>query len=140
MLDAHTTWGTQLFWPFETRLAFKNIFVIDPLYTLPFLIFLILAMLQKKGSVKRRRFNNLGLIVSSSYLVLTLILKGITYYKFQNELADQNIEYIALQNQPSPFNTIMWTANVATEDSFLIGNYSFFDTKPVAFHVHPKNH
>lgn len=140
LLDAHTTWGTQLFWPFETRLAYKNIFVIDPLYTLPFLIFLILAMLQKRGSLKRRRFNNLGLIVSSAYMVLTLILKGITYHKFQNELADQNIEYIGLQNKPSPFNTIMWTANVETEDSFLIGNYSFLDTQPVAFHVHPKNH
>src|SRR5690606_30258481 len=38
LLDAHTTWGTQLFWPFDLRLAYKNIFVIDPLYTLPFLI------------------------------------------------------------------------------------------------------
>ena len=140
LLDAHTTWGTQLFWPFETRLAYKNIFVIDPLYTLPFLIFLILAMLQKRGSIKRRRFNNLGLIISSSYMVLTILLKGITYFKFKNELEEQQIDYITLQNKPSPFNTILWTANVETEDSFLIGNYSFFDTKPVQFHSHPKNH
>ncbi|QAA82630.1 metal-dependent hydrolase [Aequorivita sp. H23M31] len=140
LLDAHTTWGTQLFWPFEIRLAYKNIFVIDPLYTVPFLIFLILAMLQKRGSIKRRKFNNLGLIISSSYMVLTIILKGITYQKFKSELADQNIEYLTLQNKPSPFNTILWTANVETEDSFLIGNYSFFDTKPVQFHSHPKNH
>ena len=140
MLDAHTTWGTQLFWPFETRLAYKNIFVIDPLYTVPFLIFLILAMLQKRGSIKRRKFNNLGLIISSGYMVITIILKGITYQKFQNELANQNIDYLTLQNKPSPFNTILWTANVETEDSFLIGNYSFFDSKPVQFHSHPKNH
>ncbi|MGB3344888.1 MAG: metal-dependent hydrolase [Aequorivita sp.] len=140
LLDAHTTWGTQLFWPFETRLAYKNIFVIDPLYTIPFLIFLILAMLQKRGSIRRRKFNNLGLIISSSYMVLTIILKGITYQKFQNELAEQQIDYLTLQNKPSPFNTILWTANVETEDSFLIGNYSFFDTKPVQFHSHLKNH
>lgn len=140
LLDAHTTWGTQLFWPFETRLAYKNIFVIDPLYTVPFLIFLILAMLQKRGSIKRRRFNNLGLIISSAYMLLTIVLKGITYQKFKNELAKQRIDYITLQNKPSPFNTILWTANVETEDSFLIGNYSFFDSKPVQFHSHPKNH
>ena len=42
LLDSHTTWGTQLFWPLEVRLAYKNIFVIDSLYTLPFLVFLIL--------------------------------------------------------------------------------------------------
>lgn len=140
LLDAHTTWGTQLFWPFETRLAYKNIFVIDPLYTVPFLIFLILTMLQKRGSIKRRKFNNLGLIISSAYMVLTIVLKGITYQKFKNELAEQQIDYLTLQNKPSPFNTILWTANVETEDSFLIGNYSFFDTKPVQFHFHPKNH
>ena len=140
LLDAHTTWGTQLFWPFETRLAYKNIFVIDPLYTVPFMIFLILAMLQKRGSIKRRKFNNLGLIISSAYMLITIVLKGITYHTFKQELADQNIDYLVLQNKPSPFNTILWTANVETEDSFLIGNRSFFDTKPVVFHSHPKNH
>ena len=140
LLDAHTTWGTQLFWPLDLRLAYKNIFVIDPLYTLPFLVFLILAMLQKRGTIKRRRFNNLGLIVSSSYLLLTLVFKGITYQKFINALEEQKIDYLAIETKPSPMNTILWTANVETEDAFLIGDYSFFDTKPIQFFPHPKNH
>ncbi len=140
LLDAHTTWGTQLFWPLDLRLAYKNIFVIDPLYTLPFLTFLILAMLQKRGSIKRRRFNNLGLIVSSAYMVLTIILKGITFYKFEAALQNQNIAYSEIQTKPSPLNTILWTANIETEDAFLIGDYSFFDTKPIQFFPHPKNH
>jgi membrane-bound metal-dependent hydrolase YbcI (DUF457 family) len=29
ILDAQTTWGTQLFWPLDIRLAFKNVFVIS---------------------------------------------------------------------------------------------------------------
>lgn len=140
LLDAHTTWGTQFFWPLDLRLAYKNIFVIDPLYTLPFLMFLILAMLQKRGSINRRRFNNLGLIVSSAYMLLTLILKGISYTKFEAALKEQNIAYSAIETKPSPLNTIMWTANVETEDAFLIGDYSFFDTKPIQFFSHQKNH
>lgn len=140
LLDAHTTWGTRIFWPLDIQVAYKNIFVIDPLYTLPFLFFLILAMTRKKDDPKRRKFNNLGLIISSSYMALTLILKGIAFQHFKKELKDQNIEYLSLQTKPSPFNTILWTANVETEDAFLIGNYSFFDTQPVAFHSHPKNH
>lgn len=140
LLDAHTTWGTQLFWPLDTRLAYKNIFVIDPLYTIPFLVFVILAMFQKRGSIKRRKFNNLGLIVSSSYMVLTLILKGISYNKFVNALDEQNIEYSEIETKPSPMNTILWTANVETKDSFLIGDYSFFDSKPISFTPHLKNH
>ena len=61
MLDAHTTWGTQFFWPFNYRLAYQNIFVIDPLYTFPFLIFLIITMTLKKEHPKRALFNKIGL-------------------------------------------------------------------------------
>ncbi len=140
LLDAHTTWGTQLFWPLDLRLAYKNIFVIDPLYTLPFLIFVILAMRSKRGSAKRKKYNNLGLIVSSAYLVCTIGLKGIAYYKFKDALEEQTISYLQLQTRPSPFNTIMWSANVELEDAYLIGDYSIFDAKPIKFKRIPKNH
>ena len=140
LLDAHTTWGTQLFWPLDLRLAYKNIFVIDPLYTLPFLVFVILAMRKKRTSPKRRKLNNLGLIISSAYMLLTLILKGITYQKFTDALQQQNILYSEIETKPSPFNTILWTANVDTKDAYLIGHYSFFDSKPIQFTSYPKNH
>ena len=140
ILDAQTTWGTQLFWPLDIRLAFKNVFVIDPLYTIPFLVFLILAMLQKRRTKKRRFYNNLGLIISSSYLVITLILKGFAYQKFNKELAVQNITFKTLNTKPTPLNTILWSANIETEDSFLIGYSSFFDKNPIHFSEYPKNH
>ena len=140
LLDAHTTWGTQLFWPLDLRLAYKNIFVIDPLYTLPFLVFVILAMRKKRTSPKRRKLNNLGLIISSAYMLLTLILKGITYQKFTEALQQQNILYSEIETKPSPFNTILWTANVDTKDAYLIGHYSFFDAQPIQFTAYPKNH
>lgn len=141
LLDAHTTWGTQLFWPLETRLAYKNIFVIDPLYTLPFLFFLILAMRQKRGIKKRRKLNNLGLIVSSIYLLLiTPALKLYTFNKFTEALEQQEIDYRKIETKPSPLNSILWTANVEVEDAYLIGNYSIFDTQAIQFVSYPKNH
>ncbi|KGL63578.1 metal-dependent hydrolase [Polaribacter sp. Hel1_85] len=140
ILDAQTTWGTQLFWPLDIRLAFKNVFVIDPLYTIPFLVFLILTMIQKKESKKRRFYNNWGLIISSSYLVLTLILKGFSYQTFTKELAKQNIQYSEIKTKPTPLNTILWTANIETKDTFLIGHSSFFDENPIQFSSYPKNH
>lgn len=140
ILDSFTTWGTQLFWPFEMRLAFQNIFVIDPLYTLPFLFFLILAMFQKRSSVKRRKYNTWGLVISITYMAITLVLKGIAYQKFTTALANQQIPYVDIDTRPSPFNTILWTANIETEDAYLIANYSFFDSKPIAFESYPKNY
>lgn len=140
ILDAHTTWGTQLFWPFDTRLAFKTIFVIDPIYTLPFLVFLILAMRQKRTAEKRLLYNKMGLWVSSSYLALTFLLKWMAFSQFESALKTQNVDYIQIDTRPSPLNTILWSANVETKNAYLLGNYSFFDTKPITFESYPKNH
>lgn len=140
LLDAHTTWGTQLFWPFDLRLAYQNIFVIDPLYTLPFLIFLILAMRLPRTSPKRRKYNRLGLIVSSVYMLLTLVFKWIAYTKFEEALENQNIEYVEMDTRPAAFNTILWYANIDVGDAYLLGAYSFFDTQPIEFRFVPKDH
>lgn len=140
ILDAHTTWGTQFFWPLDLRLAFKNIFVVDPLYTLPFLICLIFVMRQRRTSNKRKKYNQLGLILSTSYLILTLFFKGIAYLKFTKALEEQQIEYSQLDTRPSPLNTILWSANIDTKENYLLGNYSFFDTQPITFNKYPKNH
>ncbi|MBT8184223.1 MAG: metal-dependent hydrolase [Eudoraea sp.] len=140
VLDAFTTWGTQLFWPFDLRLAFQNIFVIDPLYTIPFLLFLILALRQKRGTSERRKFNRLGLILSSTYLGITLVLKGLAYRQFTENLTSQGIEYREMDIRPTPFNAILWTANIDSGNAYLIGEYSFFDSKPIQFTSYEKNH
>lgn len=140
ILDTFTTWGTQLFWPLKVRLAFQNIFVIDPLYTIPFLLFLIMALFQKRTSPRRRTYNRLGLVVSGTYLALTLILKGFAYRQFTESLVAQGIAYKEIDIRPAPFSTILWTANIDVDNAYLIGNYSFFDTKPIQFSAYPKNH
>ncbi|MBN9283794.1 MULTISPECIES: metal-dependent hydrolase [unclassified Flavobacterium] len=140
LLDAFTTWGTQLLWPSAYKFAFKSIFVIDPLYTVPFIICLIAAMRKERTDYKRTQWNILGLKISTGYLLITLLLKGITYYKFRQALLDAKIEYAQMETKPSPFNTILWTANVETADAYLIGDYSFFDSQPITFKAYPKNH
>jgi inner membrane protein len=140
LLDAHTTWGTQLFWPLDLRLAYQNIFVIDPLYTLPFLVCVILAMRLPRTSEKRKYYNKLGLIISSSYLAITLILKGITYYKFTTALDHKKIKYTKIDTRPSPFNSLLWSANIDTDNYYLLADYSIFDTKEITFIKVPKQH
>jgi inner membrane protein len=140
LLDAFTTWGTQLFWPFEYRVAIQSIFVIDPLYTVPFLTFVILAMCQSRESSKRRTYNWLGLLVSTAYLLFTVVLKGTAYYQFKESLEGQGIEYVDIDNRPAPLSTILWTANVDTGESYLIGYYSFLDSQEIEYRSFPKNH
>lgn len=141
LLDIQTTYGTQLFWPFEARLAIKNVFVADPLYTLPFLLLLLLTMFFRRTSAKRRWFNKMALIVSSSYLILSLIFKGITYHKFKNALNENEIAYVTLDNQPTPLNILLWNAQVETENGYRFGYYSLFDSEEIEFLPEvPKNH
>ena len=140
ILDSYTTWGTQLFWPADLRLAFKTIFVIDPIYTLPFLSFVILAMFHKRTSRKRRLYNLIGLSLSTAYLILTFVLKTAANVRFEKALDRQDITYEEFETRPSAMNTILWNVNVKARDHFLLGDYSFFDTQPIEFSVYPKNH
>ena len=141
LLDAHTTWGTKFFWPLDFRLAYQNIFVIDPIYTLPLLICIIAILFYKRTNPKRKKINNLGLIVSTSYLVLTTVFKSISYSVFKKSLQEQHINYSNIIVKPTALNSVLWVANVDTPNSYLIGYYSLMDTnKKIEFTSYPKNH
>jgi len=141
ILDNHTTWGTQFFWPFDYRIAFKNIFVIDPMYTIPFLVFTLIAMFHKRTNPRRRLFNNIGLIVSTSYMALTFVFKGVAYSEFKDGLDKSDIDYIEMDTRPMPFNTILWNAQIETKDGYRMAYYSLLDSKDITFgEVYPKNH
>lgn len=65
LLDACTTYGTQLFWPFsDYRVAWSNISVMDPLFTLPLLGFVALAAVRR-----RPRLACCGLAWALAYLL-----------------------------------------------------------------------
>ena len=48
LLDACTSYGTQLLWPFSTeRFAWNTISIVDPLFTLPLLALVVIALRKK---------------------------------------------------------------------------------------------
>ena len=50
ILDACTSYGTLLYWPFSNeRVTWNNISIVDPLFTVPTLIFVIMAIKTKKS-------------------------------------------------------------------------------------------
>ena len=52
LLDACTSYGTLLFWPFsDYRFAWNNISIIDPLFTIPILILILIAAIKKNLSI-----------------------------------------------------------------------------------------
>ncbi len=138
LLDAFTTWGTQLLYPFDIRFSMHSIFVIDPLYTLPFLFCLLMVMSYKRLNPKRQKWNNLGLIISTGYLFLTLVVQQVVGMKFESQLKAENISYVRKIIKPSPMNIILWNSIIEVENGYYIGDYSFFDTQPISFDYYPK--
>ena len=143
ILDSFTAYGTQLFAPFSNyRVAFNNISVADPTYTLPFLIALIVVMCFKRTSTKRRLFLQIGLGVSSLYMLLTLANKHHVNGVYKQSLADQKIEYLRFQTQPTILNNILWYGTAETTEAYYVGFYSILDAEATVskWHKLPKNH
>ena len=138
LLDLFTSWGTQILWPLDYRFALKTIFVIDPLYTIPLVISLIIVW-KTKDTILRKRYIIRGLFISSSYLLLSCFIKLYALNQFEKALTKQGIHYSEIIVKPTVFNLILWNANVATSENYLLGDYSLFDTKPISFTAYSKN-
>ncbi|MCK5886637.1 MAG: metal-dependent hydrolase [Alcanivorax sp.] len=112
LLDAFTTYGTQLFWPIGPPVAINSIFIIDPLYTLPLLAGCLAFLYRPPAS----RTVAAGLLISSLYLGWTLVAQQIITERVRPALANAGMEQAALMVQPMPFNTVLWRATAVSAE------------------------
>ena len=69
LLDACTSYGTQLFWPFsDYRVAWNNVSVVDPMFTLPLLCLAVAGVVSQ-----RRAFAVVGLFWALGYLAAGVV-------------------------------------------------------------------
>ena len=104
LLDACTSYGTQLFWPFaDVRLAWNNVSVVDPLFTLPVLALTVAA------AVRRRRLLAwLAVAWALGYLALG-VLQGQRALAAGAELAESRGHVPArLTAKPGFGNLLLW--------------------------------
>jgi len=127
LLDCFTSWGTQLFWPHPWRIRFNNIFVADPLYTVPFLLSVIAVLFFKRTNPWRSRVNWIGIGLSSAYMLLTIVFKGAVFFELKADLLRTHTDYVQMTTRPAPLNTILWIANVELEDEYLLTYRSLLD-------------
>ena len=130
ILDCFTPYGTQLFAPFTNyRVAFNNIAVVDPLYTLPFLICMIVLMFFNRTSKKRQLWLKIGLGISSVYMIFTLMNKFYIDSIFKISLKESHVNYKRFSTQPAIFNNVLWFGIAETESAYYVTDYSLLDTK-----------
>lgn len=104
LLDACTSYGTQLFWPFsDARIAWDIISVVDPLLTLPVLSLSLIALFAGK-----RRFARAALIYFSAYLMLGLMQRHRALDAITHLVASRGHETERVTVKPTFGNLLVW--------------------------------
>ena len=142
LLDAFTTYGTQLFVPITNYpVIFGTIFIIDPVYTLPMLLGVVVAWRRAPRSRIRYWANMTGLLISTTYLMLTIPSKMGAQQAFSRGFEQADLPIERTFTKPTAFNNVLWQVVGETEDAFYIGSYSHFDPRvPTDFERIPKRH
>jgi len=128
ILDCFTPYGTQLFTPFTNyRVAFNNISVADPLYTVPFLLCMIVLMFYNRERTRRKWWLKAGIYTSSAYMIFTIANKFHMDAVFEKSFINKGIPYTRFSAQPTIFNNILWYAVAETETQYHLAYYSLLD-------------
>ena len=116
LLDACTSYGTLLFWPFsQTRIAWNNISIIDPLFTIPLLILIITA-----GIKKKKIFSLMAVLWAVFYLSLGVYQKNEAMEVSAKIAKDRGHDAIRVNVKPSIGNLLLWKSIYETQDKFYV--------------------
>ena len=116
LLDACTSYGTQLLWPFSSmRVAWNTVSIIDPLLTLPLLALIVLSVVRRD-----RRYAVCALVWLTVYTVLGIVQRE-RAESFGLTIAQQRGHSpLELSAKPSFANLLLWKVVYTTEDSFYV--------------------
>ena len=114
LLDACTTYGTMLLWPFsDQRFAWNTISIIDPIFTLPLLAGVLLTARRK-----RRVYVRVALAWACVYMGLGLLQRN-TATEMGYELAQaRGHTPLRLEAKPSFANILVWKIVYETGDRY----------------------
>lgn len=135
-IDSFTVYGTQLFWPLPVRpLMFSSLFIIDPLFTLPWLAACAVAWFAR-GQVAAKALA-IGVALGFAYLGWSLLAKAWIEREAVRSLAAMGLRDAPRFSVPMPLNTLLWRVVAMTPDGYVEGFRSLpADAGPMRFAMH----
>ncbi|MFQ3208184.1 MAG: inner membrane protein [Glaciecola sp.] len=129
ILDSFTVYGTQLLWPVtEYPFGFSNLFIIDPLYTLPLLLAFIVVLLPNIKPKNVSKINHFALAISTLYVCWSFAAKIYIDKKVEIALNDRQITVNHYLSTPAPLSTLLWRILVMADGQYYEGYVSVFDS------------
>lgn len=117
LLDLTTVYGTQLGLPLtDFPFAIGSMYIIDPLYTLPLLIALAVALWRRDA--RGLRWNQAGLLVSTLYLGWSMLAQSIATHHIEQSLREQAVQPQQILVTPTAFNTLVWRTVIIQPDRY----------------------
>ncbi|MBC8010140.1 MAG: metal-dependent hydrolase [Burkholderiales bacterium] len=129
LIDVFTVYGTQLLAPFSRHgFGLNNLFIIDPLYTLPLVLGILLAAVLRTPRA-RYLVNVCGLALSTAYVAWSFVAQARAATIFAAELARKGHAVAPGRaiTSATPLNTVLWRHLAEVEGGFLIGYWSWLD-------------
>jgi inner membrane protein len=121
LLDAHTAYGTQLFWPLEPHpTMWATLFIIDPLYTVPLLLGVLIVAVRPMAQSSATLLRSV-LALSVSYIAWSWVAQGAVRGNVEMALVERGLDGAPVFVTPTPFNTLLWRVVVLTDDAYLEG-------------------
>ena len=131
LLDTMTVYGTQLLQPFsDYPYGVGSVFIIDPAYTVPLVMGVVIALCLQDDTRIGLRWNAAGLLLSTSYLAWSVAAQLHVERIAQASLQQAGIPAQGLLVTPTPFNTILWRLVAITPQAYHEGFYSLMDEQP----------
>jgi inner membrane protein len=135
VLDAFTPYGTQLFAPFsQVRIAWDGISIIDPLYTCPLLLALLVAWLGRRRPRVGASATWLALALTSAYVGFGFAQSQRALHAAESALERGGFEVQQVRAVPTLANVFAWriVARDAAE-TIAVGIVSTLNPGPIAF-------
>lgn len=127
LLDAMTVYGTRLLLPFSDHpFAVGSVFIIDPLYTVPLVVGVVVALSRREW--RGLGANRAGLVLSTAYLAWSALAQWHVRDVTQDALAAAGTPHRPLLVTATPFNTLLWRVVAMHPDgSYDEGFYALAD-------------
>lgn len=108
LLDAFTTYGTQLLAPISrARFAWDGVAILDPIYTVPLLISAVLGLREATDDARATRWARGALAWGLAYLLLGVATTGWAKATFASQLAGVGFEPVRLRCPVPVFNPFL---------------------------------
>jgi inner membrane protein len=116
LMDACTSYGTHLLWPFaDSRSAWNIISVVDPVFTLLLAVPVVLAL--RKATISSRNLSALALMLGAGYLALGITQHHRALQILTTYATDKSLQAERLMVKPTFANLVLWRGIVHTRDS-----------------------